>query len=41
MKTLFNYIVYESTPQSKKMKREVETIRGADDESDNEDDDGI
>ena len=41
MKTLFNYIVHESTPQSKKMKREDENVRGADDESDNEDDDGM
>ena len=41
MKTLFNYIVYESTPQSKKMKREDENGRGADDESDNEDDNGM
>ena len=31
----------ESTPQSKKMKREDENIRGANDENDNEDDDGM
>ena len=31
----------ESTPQSKKIKREDENVRGADDKNDNEDDDGM